>query len=484
MRRFTVALLVLFAFSFTASFLYAADADTITVLKGARIIDGTGNPPINNGVVVIKGNLITAVGPAASVKTPKGAQVIDVSGKTIMPGLISAHSHLGVMLKGVQREDAYTRENVMAALNQFEQYGVTSMMSLGVNRDLIYDIREEQRAGKLSGATVFPADRGFGVPNALPPFKLAPDQMYRPATPEEARKLVREAAARHPAFLKIWVDDGFGAFPKMDPAVYKAVIDEGHKNKLKIAAHVFYLADAKQLVADNIDVLAHSIRDLPVDQELISSMKAKGTWYIPTLSVDQSFFYFADNANWRQNQFLNAALSPEVKAIFNDPEYKAKADANPIVAKCRAALAQGMKNYKTLNDAGVKLGFGTDSGAAPPSRIPGWAEHNELELMIGTGMAPLRAITIATGDTAKLIGIKDRGTLKKGNRADLLVLAANPLDNISNTQTLVAIYHDGRKVTPRASAPAVAKSLPLPGADAMALYSAALAVGPIEDVCD
>jgi imidazolonepropionase-like amidohydrolase len=484
MRRFTVALLVWFALIFTASFLYAADANPITVLKGARIIDGTGNPPIEKGTVVIQGNRITAVGPADKVKTPKGARVVDVTGRTIMPGMISAHSHLGVMLKGVQRADAYTRENVMASLNQFEQYGVTSIMSLGVNRDLIYDIREEQRAGKLSGATVFPADRGFGVPNALPPFKLAPDQLYRPATPEEARKMVREAAARHPAFLKVWVDDGFGQFPKMDPGVYKAVIDEGHKYKLKVAAHVFYLVDAKQLVADGIDVLAHSIRDLPVDQELISSMKAKGTWYIPTLSVDQSFFYFADNATWRQNQFLNAGLSPEVKAIFNDPEYKAKTDANPIVAKCRAALAQALKNYKTLNDAGVKLGFGTDSGAAPPSRIPGWAEHNELELMVSTGMTPLRAITIATGDTAKLIGIKDRGTLKKGNRADLVVLAANPLDNIGNTKTLVVIYHDGREVAPRASAPAVAKSQPLPGTDALALYSAALAVGPIEDVCD
>jgi cytosine/adenosine deaminase-related metal-dependent hydrolase len=104
--------------------------------------------------------------------------------------------------------------------------------------------------------------------------------------------------------------------------------------------------------------------------------------------------------------------------------------------------------------------------------------------MVSTGMTPLRAITIATGDTAKLIGIKDRGTLKKGNRADLVVLAANPLDNIGNTKTLVVIYHDGREVAPRASAPAVAKSQPLPGADALALYSAALAVGPIEDVCE
>jgi len=118
MRRFTVVLLVLLTLSFTASFLYAADADTVTVLKGARIIDGTGNPPIENGAVVIKGNQITAVGPAAKIKIPKGAKVVDVSCKTIMPGLFSAHSHVGVILQGKNRDDAYTRENVMAQLNQ------------------------------------------------------------------------------------------------------------------------------------------------------------------------------------------------------------------------------------------------------------------------------------------------------------------------------------------------------------------------------
>jgi imidazolonepropionase-like amidohydrolase len=483
MRRFTVALLVLFALSFTVSFLHAADANPITVLKGARIIDGTGAAPIENGTVVIKGNRITAVGPAAKVKTPKGARLVDVTGRTIMPGMISTHSHLGLVLEGKNRDDAYTRENVMRSLHQYEQYGVTGIISMGVNRDFIYDIRSEQREGKLDGATVFVGDRGFGVVGGAPPLPVAPDQLYRPTSPAQAREFAQAAAARHPDVFKLWVDDVFGQFPKMSPDIYQAIIDEGHKHHIKVVAHVFYLADAKQLVADGIDVLGHSVRDLPVDQELISMMKAKGTYYIPTFTVDQSFFYFADNQGWQQDKFLNAALTPEIKAMVSAPDYKAKTDANPIVAKCRAALVQGMKNYKTLSDAGVNLAFGTDSGAFP-TRVPGFAEHNELELMVKAGVTPMQAITIATRNSAMLLGSKDRGTIEKGKRADLLVLAANPLDNIGNSKTLVVIYHDGREVTPRASAPAVAKSLPLPGADAAALYSAALAVGPIDDVCE
>jgi imidazolonepropionase-like amidohydrolase len=486
MRRFTIILLVLFALSSTASFLYAADADAVTVLKGARIIDGTGNPPLENGAVVIKGNQITAVGPSASVKVPKGAKVVDVSGRTIIPGLFSAHSHVGVILQGKNRDDAYTRENVMAQLNQYEQYGVTSIVALGTNRDVVIDpIRAEQSAGTLGGTTIFSGDRGFGAPKGAPPLQLAADQVYRPTTPEEALKVLRETIARHPDILKIWVDDVFGQMTKMDPAIYKAIIEEAHKNNLKVAAHVFYLGDAKALVAANLDVLAHSVRDLPVDQELISMMKAKGTWYIPTFTVDQSFFYIADTPNWQQDSFLVAALTPEVKAIVSAPNYKVNTDA--VVATCRLALAQGMKNYKALHDAGIKLAFGTDSGANPPTRVPGFAEHHELELMVEAGIKPMEAITIATQGSAALIGAKDRGTIAKGKRADLIVLAANPLDNISNTKTLVAIYHNGQAVTPRASAPAAkakSQSLPLPGADAVALYSAALAVGPIEDVCD
>ena len=391
MRRFTVVLLVLFALSFTASFLYAADADAVTVLKGARIIDGTGNPPIENGAVVIKGNQITAVGPAASVKVPKGAKVVDVSGRTIIPGLFSAHSHVGVIIKGTNRDDAYTRENVMAQLDQYEQYGVTSIVALGTNRDVVIDpIRAEQRAGKLGGTTIFSGDRGFGAPKGAPPLKLAADQVYRPTTPEEALKVVRETIARHPDILKIWVDDVFGQMTKMDPAIYKAIIEEAHKNKLKVAAHVFYLADAKALVAANLDVLAHSVRDLPVDQELISMMKAKGTWYIPTFTVDRIVLLHCRHPELAAEQLPRGRAYPGGQGHRECPELQGQHRC----CRChvQAALAQGMRNYKALHDAGIKLAFGTDSGANPPTRVPGFAEHHELELMVQAGIKPMEAI--------------------------------------------------------------------------------------------
>lgn len=429
----------------------AAGAEPATVLKGERIIDGTGHAPIENGAIVVQGGRITAVGPAAKVKAPKGARVVDLAGRTVMPGIISAHSHVGLVMAGKNRDDAYNRDNVVRSMNQFEQYGVTGIVTLGLNRDLVYDLRAEQRAGKLGGATLFPGDRGFGVTKGAPPLPVAADQLYHPQDPAQARQLVREAAARHPDIMKVWVDDLFGSAPKMDRAIYKAVIDEAHKQHVKVGAHVFYLSDAKQLVADGIDVLAHSVRDQKVDPELVSLMKRKGTFYVPTLTVDESFFGFADHPEWLEVPFLSEALSPEVKADMTDAGYKAKVEASPAVKIERTAFENALANVKALHAAGVKIALGTDSGGNP-SRIPGWAEHRELQLLVRAGLTPMQAITAATRGSSTLIGSKDRGTIAKGKRADLIVLAANPLEDIANTQKLVAIWHDGRAVTPRVPA--------------------------------
>ena len=124
-----------------------AQTGSVTVFKGAELIDGTGAPPIKKSVVVIEGDRITAVGKEGKVHYPKNAHVIELEGRTIMPGIINAHGHVGLVAGTQNSATAYTRENVENALVQYEQYGVTSMMTLGLNRDLIYQLRDEQRRG-------------------------------------------------------------------------------------------------------------------------------------------------------------------------------------------------------------------------------------------------------------------------------------------------------------------------------------------------
>ena len=419
----------------------------VVVLQGATLIDGTGRPPLKNAVLVIDAGRISAVGPADKVKAPPGARALDLKGRTIIPGLINAHGHVGLVVGGQSRADGYTRENVQTQLLQYERYGVTSVLTLGLNRDLVYDVRDEQRRGTVPGATLFTAGRGIGVPGAAPPVPSAPDQVYRPKTPEEAVANVEEAAAHKPDYFKIWVDDVFGKFPKMDPAVFKAAIDAAHRHAIKVASHVFYLADAKAVISSGVDALAHSVRDQPVDDELVAMMKKRGTFYVATLNVDASFSAFADDPSLLDDPFLTAALPPESVQQFRSPEYRAKVAADPNVPKARAALENGMRNLKTLHARGVHIAFGTDSGANPV-RIQGWGEHRELELMVKAGLSPMDALVAATRGSATMLGISDRGTLEKGKRADLLVLAGNPLDDIRNTRKLVSVWHDGREIQP------------------------------------
>src|SRR5579875_2042364 len=148
--------------------------NSITVFSGARLIDGTGEPPINRSVLVIQGGRIIAAGSKRRVSYPKGARIIDVRGKTIIPGVINAHGHLGLVVGAANSAAGYTRQNILKELAQYEQYGVTSMLSLGLNRDLVYSLRAQQRRGLLGGATIFTAGRGIGVPGGLPTGPLAP----------------------------------------------------------------------------------------------------------------------------------------------------------------------------------------------------------------------------------------------------------------------------------------------------------------------
>src|SRR6266478_2666769 len=426
---------------------HAAMADVV-VLKGATIIDGTGRAPQQNAVLVLDGERILAVGAPAKVKVPRRARVLDLTGRTIMPGIINAHGHVGLVAGGQNRADAYTRENVQPQLLQYERYGVTSVLTLGLNRDLVYELRDEQRRGAVPGASLFTAGRGIGAPDGAPPVPVAPDQVYRPTTPTEAVAAVQETAAHKPDFVKIWVDDVFGKFPKMEPAVFKAVIEAAHAAGIKVASHVFYLADAKAVIENGVDALAHSVRDQPVDDELVAMMKKRGTFYVATLNVDASFFALADDPALLDDPFLTSALAPESVQQFRSSEYRAKVAADPNVPKARAALANGMRNLKTLHDAGVHLAFGTDSGANP-ARIPGWAEHRELELMVRAGLSPMAALVAATRGSASMLGASDRGTLQNGKRADFIVLQANPLEDIRNTRKLVSVWHAGREIPAR-----------------------------------
>ncbi len=417
----------------------------VIALKNVRLIDGSGSAPIEKATIVLSGGTIRDIGPASRVKTPEGAEVIDLSGKTVIPGIINLHGHVG-MVKGLSQDmENYTRENAEGQLKTYATYGVTTTTSMGTDSDLIVEIRDEQRRGKVNGARVFTALQGFttigGYPTQAPGVKGVAQEV---ATSAQARAWVNRLQKKGADVVKMWVDDHHENFEKIPPRVYKAIIEQAHKRDMFAFAHLYELADAKGLVDAGLDVIAHSIRDAEVDDELIAAMKKNDVTYVATLSREKSTFIYADSPAWLDDPFFRKgvddatleAVKTTLKATqAKDPERQINIDG----------LAMGMKNLKKLSDAGVRIGFGSDTG--PPARFSGYFEHWEMELMVESGLTPMQVITSASKTAAEALGVeKEFGTLEKGKAGDLVVLNSDPLEDILNTRDIHSVYLAGRKL--------------------------------------
>jgi imidazolonepropionase-like amidohydrolase len=250
-------------------------------------------------------------------------------------------------------------------------------------------------------------------------------------------------AARKTDLVKIWLDGGGGLMPKTKPEVYSAVIDEAHKNGLRVAAHIYDLDDAKAIVRAGVDIIAHGVRDKSVDAELIDMLKARSVWYIATIGLDDSIYSFPEQAPWTREPFVQRVLHPSVRTLLDDPAYRERTLAAPGTAKARAAVVNNKQNLKTLHDAGVQIGFGSDSGVG--MRYPGVAEHRELALSVEAGLTPSQALALATSNAAALLKLEDRGVLAVGKLANLVVLDGDPAADIGNSKKIHAVYHRGKQ---------------------------------------
>jgi imidazolonepropionase-like amidohydrolase len=417
----------------------------VIMLNHATVIDGTGGAPLQDVAIVMADGKIREMGPAADVKIPAGAQVVDVSGKFVMPGIINLHGHVG-MTKGLAQDiKNYTRENVDENLKTYAVYGVTTTTSMGTDADLILEVRDEQRRGKVSGARVFTALQGFtalaGYPTKVPGVKGVAQEV---ATAAQARARVDQLADKGADIAKMWVDTHHGEYPKITEEVRKAVIEQAHKRRMLAFAHLYELADAKSLVDAGLDMIAHSVRDKVVDKELISSIKSRNVTYVPTLMREVSTYIYSESPVWLDDPFFTKrADSATIQAVKTT--LKATQSNPKTIEEGKQDLKMALRNLKLLADSGVRIGFGTDTG--PPVRFPGFFEHMEMELMVEAGLKPMDVIVAFSKTASEALRIQNEfGTLAKGKAADLIVLDRNPLENIRNSRSIEAVYLAGKKV--------------------------------------
>lgn len=405
-------------------------ASTTVVYEGARLITGDGSAPIEDGLLVVDGGAITAVGARANVAVPEGAARVDLRGKTVMPALIDMHSHLGYTDVRAMTTSAanFTRANLEDHLRRYAYYGIAATLSMGVDRG---EIGFETRANPSPGAARFlTAGRGIALPDAGPGAEYRKDAAYGVRNEEEARAAVREMAAKKVDVIKIWVDDRFGTVTKLPPPLYAAIIDESHRHGLRVLAHIFDLADAKGLLEAGVDGFAHGVRDRDIDDAFLAMLKARPeVFVIPNLPERES----GDDFAWLEGTLPPQEITRLREAASRRPAAEAEAARNLYAVQAR--------NLDRLNKAGVTIGFGTDSGVSV-----GWTALTELADMAAAGMTPMQVLVAATSTAARLLKLDRLGTLAPGKDASFIVLDANPLDDITNARRIAAVYLQGAAV--------------------------------------
>jgi imidazolonepropionase-like amidohydrolase len=383
----------------------AQQPGAVTVYEGARLITGDGSAAVENSAFIVENGRFTAVGRKGQLKVPSGAAHVDLTGKTVMPAIVDAHKHLAV-----------TRSELVDQLQHFAYYGVGAVMSLGQDTG---DVAFQVRAETIPNAARF-RTAGRGLTGPEPGRSQAP---YWVTTVAEARKDVDEDAAKKVDIIKIWVDDRDHTVTKLSPELYTAAIDEAHKHHLRTIAHIFTLEDAKATLRAGIDNFAHSVRDRDVDDEYIKLIKAKPSFIVDPNLPDRGVRV---DRSWLRDSMTAAEFQKVQADSKDDPK-----EQQFFGIQCR--------NLTRVNKEGIKVVLGSD-GPIP------WRAHEQMADMAGCGMTPAQVIVAATRNAAELANVGDAGTVAVRKSADFLVLDANPLDDITNTRRISAVYLRGAQV--------------------------------------
>jgi imidazolonepropionase-like amidohydrolase len=421
-------------------------AGPATLFEGARLIRGDEAAPIEDSAFVVQDGKFTAIGRRGEVQAPEGAVTVDLTGKTVMPGIIEAHAHLGYWKDLKPSAENFTRETLLSDLQRFAYHGVTAVLSMGADRrEIAWPLRDELRVHPRPDAAMYLSAGGLAMPKGGPATPL--DEAVRVVTNEEqVQTEVQELVAKKADFIKVWQDTRRELMPR---PVIEFLIAEAHRNNLRVVAHTHALSDFKHLLRSDLDAFAHptwrQTEVDPVDDELIALFKAH-----PNVPVMVGFWTPRNEIYGARPYWLDDPLLAET---FTQAEIKALENPQtPSDAPQTWAGGPVPRSMQKLKAAGVRFVLGTDMGGGlsqehdPTPAYLGWSSHIEMESMVKAGMTPREVITAATRDSAQFLGLDQVGTVASGKNADFLVLDANPLDNIANTRRISRVYLRGGEV--------------------------------------
>ena len=384
-------------------------ADRSFVLSGARVIDGTGRAPLDDGIVVVRDGRIAAVGPRSSVLIPAGLRVLDVKGATIAPGLWDMHAHAAQ----IEWLPAY-----LAA-------GVTTVRDMGGEQPFLTAMRDTVASGKGLGPRVLLAGLVDGDATGAFGALVA-------ATPEQGRAIVDRYHAAGFNQIKL--------YSLLQPEVVAAITARAHGFGMTVTGHVPTALGLTRAVEAGMDHVAHlpisGDPQSPATRAIIDLLAKRRTVIDPTLPWNELLGHAPGTAlESFEPGFAHAppALLANYRSVRNDTD--------AATAKRRVRDSQAM--VKTLFDAGVPIVAGTDGA------LPGYSLARSIEMFVEAGLTPMQAIESATRVPAEAMGLgKDSGTIEPGKRADMIVLDADPLAAITNLRKLRWVVANGRVMEP------------------------------------
>lgn len=408
------------------------------VILGARLV-GTSVAGAGEAVtVLLQDRLIKAISSVGEIEIPADARVIDARGKYLLPGFADMHNHLrdGTFVPG---------DDPTEILRQMLSWGITTVFDPAVHGSTYQLLRDEISKDPDSYPRVFLTKGLFTAPKGW-------GKGHQPLTVAEARKLVQSMKASGSDAVKLMYDDMSWAttrpFPVLDRAIMSAIIDEAHKLGMKAFVHAPVLELATEAVAADVDCLLHGIISDPVTPEFIELMLEHGTCYISTLTMFHTNEGYAAWADRLEKFDKYDRLEPEVLDAFRLPAVQggtARLDNTAFAAQQLPVLRE---NLVRLVNAGVPIVLGTDTGI--PGVLPGIALQLELVMHVDAGLSSRQSLDAATRNAAAMMNQAGVfGSIEPGQAADILILDANPVEDIGSVRDIYRVIHAGRVYEPQ-----------------------------------
>jgi len=421
----------------------AQQTSRFLVIEGARLIDGTGRPPMENAVIVIADDKIQQVFRKGEKLPPRDARIIRAEGKTVIPALFDIDTHIGQ--QGL--------EAAAQALTNYLYFGVVNISDTGVTLIHGEGLKKLEREGKLIAPRIFEAGPTFTVVGGHPiPTNRALGRAIDPRTltqidgPETAVKEVRRYRSEFKvATLKTVMESGGPlGYPRMSVETLKALTDEAHEAGLKVYAHAIQLPDLRDSLNGGVDLVAHGLVEALTPESDIARLMAKNkvSW-LPGLNNSEAAIKLFDHAEIFNDPQVRKSVPSRYIDMARDP--KTLASMRPRLEGSRVRFESSKKTVRVLYDLGVNILVGTDSTGAPHRMFFGWDLHREMELLVAAGMKPMDVIVAASRKAAEYLGQeKTLGTIEPGKTADLIILSQNPLEDIRYTRKIEQVIYAGR----------------------------------------